>query len=151
VAGLDLDPARVVDLGAGVGPIALWAAKRWPSCRVVAVESNSVSAAMLKENVETTGLKARVFAMEHDGLPSTVASVRPFVGTTDLTLTNPPTHADARALEHLLGPLASWQKKGSKTLAVVTRSEMVMAALRKAGAMVTETKYDRFSVLEGTW
>lgn len=150
-AKLDLDPARVVDLGAGVGPIALWAANRWPACSVVAVESNSVSAAMLRENVETAGFKGRVFAMEHDGLPSTVASVRPFVGTTDLTLTNPPTHADARALEHLIGPLASWQKKGSKTLAVVSRTEMVMLALRKAGANVTEARYDRFSVLEATW
>lgn len=151
VAGLDLDPARVVDLGAGVGPIALWAANRWPACGVVAVESNSVSAAMLRENVETAGLKGRVFAMEHDGLPSTVASVRPFVGTTDLTLTNPPTHADARALEHLLGPLASWQRKGSKTFAVVSRAEMVTVALRRAGAMVMEIRYDRFSVLEATW
>ncbi len=151
VAGLDLNPARVVDLGAGVGPIAVWAAARWPACSVVAVESNSVSAAMLRENVEAAGLKGRVFAMEHDGLPSTVASVRPFVGTTDLTLTNPPTHADARALEHLLGPLASWQRKGSKTFAVVSRAEMVTVALRRAGAMVGETRYDRFSVLEATW
>ncbi len=151
VAGMELEPARVVDLGAGVGPIALWAATRWPACSVVAVESNSVSAAMLRENVESAGLKGRVFAMEHDGLPSTVASVRPFVGTTDLTLTNPPTHADAPALDRLLGPLAAWQRKGSKTVAVVSRPEMVMAALRKAGASVAETRYQRFSVLEATW
>ncbi len=151
VARMELDPARVVDLGAGVGPIALWAAHRWPQCGVVAVESNSVSAAMLRENVEAAGMKGRVFAMEHDGLPSTVASVRPFVGMTDLTLTNPPTHADARALDDLLGPLAAWQRKGSKTVAVVSRPEMVMGALRKAGAMVGETRYRGFSVLEGTW
>lgn len=151
VAGLELDPARVVDLGAGVGPIALWAAQRWPKAQVVAVESNSVSATMLRENVQTAGLHGRVFPMEHDGLPSTVAAVRPFVGTTDVTLTNPPTHADARALDDLLGPLASWQRKGSKTFAVVNRPEMVAGALRRAGAMVEEVRYNRFVVLEATW
>jgi 16S rRNA G1207 methylase RsmC len=151
VASLDLAPARILDVGAGVGPIALWAATRWPEAQVVAVESNSVSAAMLRENVQAAGMHGRVFPMEHDGLPSTVAAVRPFVGTTDLTLTNPPTHADAKALEHLLGPLASWQKKGSKTFAVVNRPDMVAAALRKAGAQVHAVQYDRFAVLEATW
>ncbi len=151
VARLDLSPARVVDLGAGVGPLAIWAARRWPDAQVVAVESNSVSAAMLRENVKLAGLHGRVFPMEHDGLPSTVAGVRPFVGTTDVTLTNPPTHADAKALDHLLGPLASWQRKGSVTYAVVNRPEMVGAALRRAGAQVQATEYDRFVVLEATW
>lgn len=151
VARLDLSPGRVVDLGAGVGPLAIWAARRWPDAQVVAVESNSVSAAMLGENVKLAGLHGRVFPMEHDGLPSTVAAVRPFVGTTDLTLTNPPTHADAKALDHLLGPLASWQRKGSVTYAVVNRAEMVGAALRRAGAQVQATEYDRFVVLEATW
>ena len=151
VAQLDLQPARVVDLGAGVGPLALWAAQRWPQAQVVAVESNSVSAAMLRENVEAAGFHGRVFAMEHDGLPSTVAAVRPFVGTTDVTLTNPPTHADAKALDDLLGPLASWQRTGSKTFAVVNRPEMVAAALRKAGAQVHQFAYERFFVLEAKW
>ncbi|MGH1346360.1 MAG: methyltransferase [Nannocystales bacterium] len=151
VARLDLNPARVVDLGAGVGPIALWAAKQWPACSVVAVESNSVSAAMLRENVQTAGFHGRVFPMEHNGLPSTVAAVRPFVGTTEVTLTNPPTHADARALDELLGPLASWQAKGSKTFAVVNRPDMVAGALRRAGAQVVAVEYERFFVLEATW
>jgi 16S rRNA G1207 methylase RsmC len=151
VAGVELEPARVVDLGAGVGPLAIWAAQRWPTAQVVAVESNSVSAAMLRENVQRAGFHGRVFPMEHDGLPSTVAAVRPFVGTTDVTLTNPPTHADAKALDHLLGPLASWQRKGSITYAVVNRPEMVGAALRRAGAQVRSVEYDRFVVLEATW
>jgi len=151
VSALDLSPERVVDLGAGVGPLALWAAQRWPQAQVVAVESNSVSAAMLRENVKAAGLATRVFAMEHDGLPSTVAAVRPFVGTTDVTLTNPPTHADAKALDDLLGPLASWHKKGSKTFAVVNRPDMVATALRKAGAQVHATEHPKFWVLEATW
>lgn len=151
VAQLDLSPARVVDLGAGVGPLAIWAARRWPSAQVVAVESNSVSASMLRENVKRAGLHGRVFPMEHDGLPSTVAAVRPFVGTTDVTLTNPPTHADAKALDRLLGPLASWHRKGGTTYAVVNRPEMVAAALRRAGAQVQSKAYERFCVLEAKW
>lgn len=151
VAKLDLAPTRIVDVGAGVGPLSLWAATRWPEAQVVAVESNSVSAAMLRENVKAAGLHGRVFPMEHDGLPSTVATIRPFVGTTDLTLTNPPTHADAKALDHLLGPLASWQKKGSKTYAVVNRPDMVATALRKAGAQVQAVQAQRFVILEATW
>ncbi len=151
VSNLELKPARIVDLGAGVGPLALWAAQRWPEARVVAVESNSVAAAMLRENVRAADVHGRVFPMEHDGLPSTVAAVRPFVGTTDLTLTNPPTHADAKALDDLLGPLASWQRKGSKTFAVVNRPGMVATALRNAGAQVRDVEYERFSVLEATW
>ena len=151
VAQLELQPERIVDLGAGVGPLALWAAQRWPQAEVVAVESNSISVAMLRENVEAARLHGRVFPMEHDGLPSAVAAVRPFVGTTDLTLTNPPTHADATALDDLLGPLASWQREGSKTFAVVNRPEMVAGALRRAGADVHGVEYERFIVLEATW
>lgn len=151
VSRLELSPSRVVDLGAGVGPLALWAATRWPNAQLVAVESNAVSAAMLRRNVEAAGLRSRLFTMEHDGLPSTVAAVRPFVGTTDLTLTNPPTHADAGALADLLAPLASWQRKGSRTLAVVSRPDMVAKALRDAGAAVHGVEYERFTVLDATW
>ncbi len=151
VAGLDTTPSKIVDIGAGVGPLTVWAARRWPKASVVAVESNFVSASLLRENVKAAGLSGRVFAMEHDGLPSTVAAVRQFIGTTDLTLTNPPTHADAGALDALLGPLASWQRKGSRTLAVVSRPEMVAGALRRAGASVQVVPYDRFSVLDARW
>ncbi len=151
VAELELTPRYVVDLGAGVGPLALWAARRWPACQVVAVESNFVSAAMLRENVAQAQLQGRVFPMEHDGLPSTVTAVRQFVGTTDVTLTNPPTHADAGALRALFQPLLSWQRKGSVTYAVVGRPEMVAAALQDVGAEVRVHGYERFSVLEARW
>ena len=46
---------------------------------------------------------------------------------------------------------ASWQRKGSNTFAVVNRPEMVVGALRCAGAMVEEVRYNRFVVLEATW
>lgn len=151
VARMDLSPAKIVDVGAGVGPLTMWAARRWTEASVVSVESNFVSAALLRENVKAAGLGDRVFAMEHDGLPSTVAAVRQFVGTTDVTLTNPPTHADAGALDALLGPLASWQRRGSRTLAVVSRPEMVAAALQRAGASVQAVPYDRFCVLDAHW
>ena len=59
--------------------------------------------------------------------------------------------AHAKALDHLLGPLASWQKKGSKTYAVVNRPDMVATALRKAGAQVQAVQYQRFVILEATW
>ncbi|MCA9658889.1 MAG: methyltransferase, partial [Myxococcales bacterium] len=44
------EPRRVLDLCAGIGPLALWAAQRWPQAAIHAVESNLLAAACLREN-----------------------------------------------------------------------------------------------------
>ena len=42
---VDDAPAHVVDLCCGIGPLSLYAAKRWSACRVTAVDSNLLAVA----------------------------------------------------------------------------------------------------------
>jgi len=53
-------PARVVDAGAGTGRFTLSAATKFPSAEIIAIENNSELAAILRKNITTAGLDARV-------------------------------------------------------------------------------------------
>jgi 16S rRNA (guanine1207-N2)-methyltransferase len=138
-ASRSVEPVAVLDLCCGVGPLALWAAKRWPSARVTAVDSNVVAGALARENARANALAITV--LEHDGLPADGSPV-------DLTLCNPPTHADAEALAALFAPLPSWHGPGSRLFAVATRPAPIATALRNTGAEITIHPLDRYAVVE---
>lgn len=144
VAGLELAPRDVLDLCAGIGPLALWAARRWPAARVTAVESNAIAATMCRENVEASALDDRVAVVMHDGLPEPPDPV-------DVALVNPPTHADPAALGQLLGGLRAWVRPGSPALAVVSRPGRAIEAFESAGATVQSHAYPRYTVVEARW
>src|SRR5688572_1796721 len=59
-AHVDVAPARVLDLGAGTGPLALWAARRWPAAHVLAIEANLLAAGSCESNARANGLADRV-------------------------------------------------------------------------------------------
>lgn len=143
-AHMELEPVRIVDLGAGVGPLALWAAKRWPGAHVTAVESNVIAATMCRENAESSGLSGRVEVVVHDGLPAPASGV-------ELALVNPPTHADAAELGRLLGGLRAWLQPGAPALAVVNRPGRAHEAFAGAGATVRRHPYAHYTVLDARW
>lgn len=55
------DGGRLIDIGAWVGPITLWAARR---ARVLAIEPDPAAFAMLKQNVQLNDLRGNVMTVE---------------------------------------------------------------------------------------
>ena len=141
-------PRRVIDLCAGLGPLGLSAARRWPTARVLAVESNLRAGALIRENAERNGLATRVEVIEHDGMPS--GASESFRGA-DLALLNPPTHADPHTLTRLLD-LRGWLGPGGRLLVVVNRPHPTVDILQEQlGAVVRGGERDGYFVLEARW
>ena len=78
-----LEAPRVVDVGTGSGAIALAIADEHPGASVVAVDSSEDALALARENVERTGLGARVELRQGDLLAG-------LEGPFDLVVSNPP-------------------------------------------------------------
>ena len=138
-------PARVLDLCAGIGPLALWAAGRWPAARVLAVESNLLAAELVAHNAEANGHAARVEVRCADGLGRDAPAER-----YELALCNPPTHADPTALRTLLEPLPRWLRAGAPAWLVVNRTATLRAALPGA-PQVTTVAADGYTLVEARW
>jgi len=140
-------PATVLDLGCGVWPLALWAATRWPTARVVAVDSNLRAVALARENAARHGLEGRVRVLASDGLPGEVSGIEPF----SLALVNPPTHAEPEVLGRLSEDLRRSLAPGGVAMLVVSRAGRMTEQLGRTGASVEAFTYPRFTVLEARW
>lgn len=145
-AGLQLDaPKHMVDLCAGIGPLAIWAAKRWTETKVTAVDSNLLAVSLARRNVEELGLSARVDVLASDGLPKSAAV------DVELALVNPPTHADAESLTKLWTGLRKWLAPTARVIAVATRPGGVRDALVGIGAKVESTTVPGYTIVDGRW
>ncbi|HET6584539.1 MAG TPA: methyltransferase [Nannocystaceae bacterium] len=145
-------PASAIDLCAGIGPLGLWAARRWPALEVLAVDSNMIAIDLLHANVESAGLAARVTPVLADGLPGDPPAVwAARRGTVELALVNPPTHAERGELGTLLAGLRGWMAADAPVFVVVSRAGTARDALRAAGADVRETMVPGYTVLEAYW
>lgn len=144
---MDLAPTNVIDLCAGIGPLAIWAARRFTDARVLAVESNLVAGALLQHNATQTGVGDRVTLSATDGLPEPTA----LRNAVELALVNPPTHAERSDLVQLIAGLRPWMAPGALALVVVSRAGVSSDGLREAGAAVTVRNAGAYSILEGRW
>jgi SAM-dependent methyltransferase len=138
-------PTRILDLCAGIGPLALWAASRFEQAEVLAVESNLRACALLRANAERNGLAARVHVCEHDGLPA-VDEFAPV----DLVLLNPPTHADAETLRRLFD-VRAWLRPDGRALLVVNRPQLAVRVLGELGAEIDGGERDGYYVIRARW
>ena len=85
-AGEGVEPARIVDPGAGSGRFIAGAADRFPSSRLVAVETDPTAALMLRATAECRGFSNRIDIRVAD-----YRSIRlPAVGGRTLFIGNPP-------------------------------------------------------------
>jgi len=148
-------PRAVLDLGCGVGPLALWAARRFPAARVLAVDTNLRAVELARDNARRHDLADRVTVMASDGLPSApdldAQPGAPARGTLELALVNPPTHADPATLARLAEDLRDGLAPGAPALLVVSRSGRMIEVLSGAGARVSEHRYERYTVLDARW
>jgi len=140
-------PSRVIDLCAGVGPLALWAARRWSQASVLAVDSSYLAMALLEENARAASVDARVRAVISDGMPDD-PGLQQAHGRADLALVNPPTHAAPGDLARLLGGLRVFMAPKAPVVIVVNRAHRVVRILAELGAVVLPFEHDGFTVLE---
>lgn len=145
-------PSTVLDLGCGIGPLALWAATRWTDARVLAVDSNVLAVALARDNASRHGLQPRVVVEASDGMPTPpTARARAFEGAVDLALVNPPTHADPETLRRFADDLKRWLRPGGLAMLVVNRGGRMTQQLAASGARVEAHAYARFTILHATW
>lgn len=149
----DRPPRQVLDLGAGIGPLGLWATRRWPDARLLAVESNYLAAALVAENAARLGCGHRVDVLASDGLPATgpgsgIGSAR---GRVDLALVNPPTHADPESFASLVAPLRHWLRPGAPAWFVVNRAGRLTQVLGQTGAELDLREVPGFTLVRATW
>jgi len=145
-------PRAVLDLCCGVGPLALWAATRWPDARVLAIDSNLLAVSLTEDNARRHELAGRLEVLASDGMPSDppprVASLR---GEIELALVNPPTHADPGTLDRLAHDLREWLAPGAPAMLVVSRAQRMHEQLVASGARVHVHEKARYTVLEARW
>ncbi|MEM7153812.1 MAG: methyltransferase [Myxococcota bacterium] len=145
-------PTRVLDLGCGVGPLALWAATRFGDARVLAVDSNLLAVDLARDNATRHDLGDRVTVIASDGLPADPSgAVLGMRGRVELALVNPPTHAEPETLGHFSRQLGQWLAPGAVAMLVVSRAGRMTEQLQGAGARVKATPYERYTVLEARW
>ncbi len=143
-------PRTAIDLCAGIGPLGLWATRRWPGLEVLAVDSNLLAYDLLRRNV--LAASAPVTVVASDGLPQEPPP--PWDarrGQVELALVNPPTHAERGQLATLLGGLREWLAKDAPAFVVVSRAGTARDVLRAAGAAVRETMVEGYAILEARW
>ncbi|MEZ4450358.1 MAG: methyltransferase [Nannocystaceae bacterium] len=132
-------PARIVDLGAGIGPLALWAARTWPKGQVRAVEANLLAVRCLRESAAARGLDGRLTVRARDGLEG-------LDGAADLVLCNPPTHAGEDEFRRLLAPLRRWLRPGEAHF-VVNRPGRLVGLLGELRARVEVREVPGFALV----
>lgn len=148
------EPRRVLDLCAGIGPLGLWAAQRWPQAAIHAVESNLLAAACLRENATARGILCtqteadggRLTVAVSDGLDAPHQGAPGF----DLALINPPTHAGEDELRGLLAPLPA-ALAGGVALFVVNRAGRLLGLLGELGAAVEVASAPGFALVSARW
>ena len=141
------EPRRILDLCAGLGPLGLWAARRWPDAVITAVESNLLAIACLKANTAARGLDGpppRLRIEAADGLAK--LSLPSF----DLALVNPPTHAGEDELRGLLAPLPGLLR-GGLALFVVNREGRLVGLLEELSAAIEIAAVPGFSIVSARW
>lgn len=139
-------PSHVIDLGTGVGPIAIFAARRWPAAAVTAVDSNVLAVSLARENARACGVAERLTVLASDGMPADPAH-----GMAELALVNPPTHADRATQARLWVGLRRWLAPSARLICVAARAGGIVDALGSLGASIRQTKQPGYTIVDAQW
>lgn len=133
---------RLLDLGSGIGSVAMAAAWKLPGARVVTVEAQAVSIALARKSVRYNGLEERFRLVEGDFRdPALLADEPPF----DLVLGAPPYFEKGAATEArhpqaiparftLRGGIGAYAEAARRALAPGGRFAFVWPVLREGEA-----------------
>jgi tRNA1(Val) A37 N6-methylase TrmN6 len=143
-AAVDAGPGEsVLDLGAGVGAVALCIAVRVPGCRITGIELQPALAALAQRNAGLNDVTDRVRILVHDLAYALPSELGPF----DHVATNPP---------YLSAAVADPSPDPSKALATVESSAdlarwltVATGALKPAGTLLVIHRSDRLEEVVG--
>lgn len=135
---------RILDLGCGSGVLAIAAAKRWPTARLLALDNDPVAVAVASANLALNGVATRCRAASSEGLAAlAVRRAAPF----DLILAN----ILADPLIAMAGPIQRHLKRGGYVVLaglLVRQVPEVLAAYKAHGLRLAERDdLDGWSVL----
>jgi release factor glutamine methyltransferase len=128
----------IVDLCAGVGPVAIYLARRRPRARVVAVDVDAAAAKLLRQNVTRYGVAVEVVV--GDVFDAALAEQLP---AADLITANPP-YIPSAVIPNLPPEVREWEAAaaldgGPEGLAFYPRiAELASRRLRPGGVVVVE-------------
>ncbi len=105
--------ARLLDIGCGSGSVTLGIAKRDPSARVHAVDSNARSLACLSRSLDLNGITNVTMELNHDGVSGEPDQF-------DMALANPPYFGDFRIAEKFIATAYRALRPGGR-LVLVTK------------------------------
>lgn len=117
VAKQNLTPKRILDLGTGYGPIALFAANQYPQSQIIASDINQRALLEAKRNFKVNGLAATVEVVESDLFAKIDQDF-------DLILTNPPIRAGKKVINQLVEQ--SWEH-------LIASGQLILVVQRKQG------------------
>lgn len=114
---------KVLDLGAGLGPIGLILASSDPSLHVVCSDVNERALGLCKKNLESLGLSSRVETVNSD--------VYSNIETTDFDLIacNPPIRAGKKVTYAMYEGAPSHLKEGGRLIIVIRKQQGAESAL----------------------
>jgi len=125
-------PGRILDLGCGVGPLALWGLARWPDAHATLLDGDARACASATRNAAALGVDARCRIDWWDA-----EEPCPETGF-DLALVNPPFHGgkavDLRPARTMFTRLAESLAMGGRALIVANRTLPYEASLAEFGA-----------------
>jgi release factor glutamine methyltransferase len=127
-----IEAPRVLDVGVGSGAIALAIADEHPGASVVAVDRAEGALALASENLERTGLEARVTLVRGHLLDGVA-------GPFDLVVSNPP-YVEGDEIESLAPEVRDWEPRGALVGPGATEAVAhgARSALKTGGWLVLE-------------
>jgi 16S rRNA (guanine1207-N2)-methyltransferase len=136
------DGDRVLDLGCGSGAVALAAAFRANSVRVVAVDSHTRAVECTVRGAQLNGLTNVKAILDHNGKA-------PDPGTYDLVLGNPPYYSDYAIAEIFLQGALRSLKPGGRVLMVAKSSAWFETRMPELFDNMQLHAHKQYTVVEG--
>ncbi|MFA5586017.1 MAG: methyltransferase [Saccharofermentanales bacterium] len=115
-------PLEVLDLGTGIGVLAVVLARLRPLFQVTASDINERAVRLAAKNAVRAGVKDRVRTLALDGVPP---------GSYDLVLTNPPIRAGKETVYGLFGQVAAALAPGGSFYVVIRVKQGADSARRE--------------------
>lgn len=128
----ELDSPVLVDVGSGVGNIAIFLAKELPNARIIAIEPHGESYDLMRQNIEMHGLESRI-----ETIQAPIAEVEMPIESVDAVFGNIPNWPNQPQDTHL--PFAKFA--GEDGLDVVKDTISFSEKVLRSGGFMHVTRY----------